>query len=384
MQVLEEPQNGSATDLPITPVQPVNTNVPQGPHMNTNVPRGPPVNTNVPKDTKVSPIQEVAAPIVASQTTQQSVKTNTEVTSSLPTKQPNTEASGQTTVAQSQGNDVVQNATQAHNVATQSAQIPTGSPTQHRKPQGTSSPRPASPVVSVAQPTQSVATQDPTNAVQQATSTQTSFVQEQKTEASASTATRDLPQENIRVQSPMSNHPPIYIPIAPSETPSNENNTSSQSTDDPVSEKSRNSLKSQNSTESEKTTKHDDIILQLTSSIQTQTSFDKNTVIREQSKKSTERKTIEKSSSDEQPQSYDDSDGSVSSEKSYSRQSSDSYSAHDVDISSAVHKNMGILQSKVDIEHWLNQVLCNYIFVLLVSLSKRYGAKEGGQPLVII
>ncbi len=335
VQVLQEFPDGSVTDLPIAPVQPVNTNVPQ--------------------DTKVSPVQEVAAPIVASETntqartTQQSVKSNiktstedtNEETSSLLTTKPGIEASGHTTVTQGTDN--------AHNTSpddvtaiAQSAQTRTGSPTQ--QPQVTLTPRPESPVV--AQPTQSVGTQGaslPTNGAQQTTETQTSLGQEPKVEASATTETRDFPHENIRVQSPISSHPPIYIPIAPAETPS-ENNTSSQTANDPVSEKTQNSQKS---IDNEKAIKHDEIIA-LTSSIETQTSFDKN-MFQELSKKATERKTIEKSSSDEQA--LDDSDGSVCSEKSYSRQSSDSYSSHDVD------KNISLLQARMDTEHWLNQVI---------------------------
>jgi hypothetical protein len=334
VQVLQEPPDGSVTDLPIAPVQPVNTNVPQ--------------------DTKVSPVQEVAAPIGASETnvqartTQQSVKSNiktstentNEETSSLLTTKPGIEASGHTTVTQ--GTDNAQNTSPDVAAIAQSAQTRTGSPTQ--QPQVTLTPRPESPVV--AQPTQSVGTQGaslPTNGAQQTTETQTSLGQEPKVEASATTETRDFLHENIRVQSPMSSHPPIYIPIAPAEKPS-ENNTSSQTANDPVSAKTQNSQKS---IDNEKAIKHDEIIA-LTSSIETQTSFDKNT-FQELSKKATERKTIEKSLSDEQA--LDDSDGSVCSEKSYSRQSSDSYSSYDVD------KNISLLQAKMDTEHWLNQVI---------------------------
>ena len=347
VQVLEEPKDGLVKDLGIAPV---NTNVPQNPTLNTNVSEG----------TKVSPGQEVASPIQSSNQgtiAQQTFKSNTEaenssqVTSDLPVKQLATEISGQTTVTHSQG----ANTSQAHIPAVAQTAIQ-GSPTQQRKPQTTSTPRPASPAVSIVQQTQSVASQDPSNVVQQTVAVQTSVNEEQKIEASASTDTPDLPQENIHVQSPISNHPPIHIPILPSEIPG-ENNASSQTANDVVSEKSHNTR------ENEKSTKHDDLVVQLTSSIQTQTSFDKNTITREQPKKTVERKAMEKSSSDEQPPGYDDSDGSVSSEKSYSRQSSDSHSAYDMDISSAVHKS--ISTSRVDIEHWLSQVTrYYYVYVL--------------------
>lgn len=352
VQVLEEPKDR-------LPIVPVNTNVPQNPTGNTDVPQG----------TRVSPVQEVAATTVASQsgnqaaTAQQILKSNTEASTEnssqtiLPAKQLATEVSAQATVTQSRGT----NTSQAPVVAVAQTPAIPGSPTQ-QLPQATPTSRPASPAVSVAQQAPSVPSQDPSNVIQQTVSVQTSLNEEQKFEASTSTKTPDVPQENIHVQSPISNHPPIHIPVGPSDTPGE--NDVFQTTNDAVSERSQ---KSHNSSETEKSTKQDDMIMQLTSSIQTQTSFDKNSITREQPKKSVERKAMEKSSSDEQAP--DDSDGSVSSEKSYSRQSSDSHSAYDMDIPSAMNKNISVLQTKVDIEHWLNQVTMSSGLCLALARS---------------
>ena len=366
VQVLEEPKDG-------LPIVPVNTNVPQNPTSSTNVPQG----------TRVSPVQEVAATTVASQsgnqaaTAQQILKSNTETSTEnssqtiLPAKQLATEVSAQGTVTQSRDT----NTSQAP-VATV-APTPIPASTTQQLPQATPTSRPASPAVSVAQQTPSVASQDASNAVQQTASVQTSLNEEQKIEASASTKTPDVPQENIHVQSPISSHPPIHISLGPSDTPGE--NDVFQTTNDAVSERSQ---KSHNSSETEKSTKQDDMIMLLTSSIQTQTSFDKNSTTREQPKKSVERKAMEKSSSDEQAP--DDSDGSVSSEKSYSRQSSDSHSAYDMDIPSAMNKNISVLQTKVDIEHWLNQVtMSSGLCLALASRNAHLSTKVWNIPFTL-
>jgi hypothetical protein len=335
VQVLQEPSNVPVTDLPIAPV-------------NSNVPQGPSVNTNVPKDTKVSPVQEgapsVAAPQTSAQesTTQQSENLNTKTLtensskeiSSLPTKQP-----GTSTAAQTQRSDDAQNT--SANIAVQSSQTRAASPVQQHQPQVIAKSESASIARSVATQNTSLQTGD----VQHATSTQTSLGLEVNIECSEP---REIQKENIRVQSPISSHPPIYIPINPGET-SKEKNTPSQ----------------QSSVDNEKSSKYNEIIA-LTTSIETQTSFDKN-LIQEQPKKATERKTLEKSSSDEHG--LDDSDGS--SEKSYSRQSSDSCSTQDAD-NIAVSKNTGMLQAK-DIENWLNQVmLCaDYVVMFLVGFTEQ-------------
>ena len=354
VQVVDEPQNGAATDLPIAPAQPVNSNALQNPPINTSVAQGPPTNTTVPKNTKASPVEGVVSQIntVGTVTT----PSNTDVLTDCHNQVPSSLSAKQTTTKapiQSQMTDDIQNVTQGHNVAVQCTQTPTISPTQQLKPQAASTPaRPESLHVPVALPTQTVATQDTNNTVQQAASTQTSIEVETKTETSISTETSDLSQESVHVQtSTLSSHPPIHIPISLSEV---SDESFPEVTSDAVSEKSQNSQKSENLSEDQKTPKQDDVITQLTSSIQTQTSFDKIIVTREQAKKPNERRTIEKSSSDEQPTGCDDSDGS--SEKSLSRQSSENYSAHDMEISGNVHKNFETL-AKTDIENWVNQVI---------------------------
>ena len=337
VQVLQEPPNVPVTDLAVAPM---NSNVLQNTPVHTNVAHDSSVNTSVPVQevTKVYPVQEVAPSIGASpanargSTTQQPQKSNAETStenaskeiSSLPAKQSSIPCA--TTVAQGTGDK--QNTTPT----VQPPQTRASSPIQQQQPQVV--PKPASPVVgrSSAAPNTSVQT----GCSQQATSTQASIAQEPNIETSSSTETRDTPQENIRVQSPISSHPPIYIPINPGETTKEKN------------------ISPQSSIDNEKSSKFDEIMA-LTSSIETQTSFDKN-VIQEQAKKSTERKTIEKSSSDEQG--FEESDGS--SEKSYSRQSSDNNSAQDMDRN-AMPKSIGISQAQVEnrqnIENWISQVI---------------------------
>lgn len=375
VQVLEEPQDGSATDLPVVPVSSTGARVGQTP--NVNAPQDLPVKTNVPQadvvvlttevaeNTKVPPVHNVAAPAVIQQVRSQDTLAKqppqsinegkiTSQATSIRDKVPGSEGSLQNTVAQSQGSIQIHNEAIKVSETTQSLHTAPSSPTSAQPPmaKAASTPRSESPVVPSSQPAQPFIPQDrTTSGINDEEVASAALDEESRLKRSASTEARDAPQDAITVQSPITSHPPIHIPMVPSGTQC-ENTSTSQTSDNLKSEKSQKSI-----TDDEKSCKHDDTIAHLTSSIQTQTSFDKSSVSRIQSKKTSERKTIEKSSSDECPPGYDDSDGSVSSEKSYSRQSSDSHSTHDMDVCKAAPKDIENLQAKVDVEHWVNQVI---------------------------